>query len=84
MEIIKPYKKEKEGKLQRLPVTYLNSYHIDTKEQHLIDIKPKTKVYVRGSEPHVESLDPNCGVKRARMVTNPFIAKMRENAAKND
>lgn len=76
MTELKPYKKEKEGKLQRLPVKHVNQYNIHNEEE-LITIKPKTHVIIHGSR--LEEV-PLKMVKKATMDTNPFIAKMRENA----
>lgn len=81
MKTIKPYKKEKEGKLQRLPVKHVNGYHVHNEDQDFITLNPKTKVII-----HHGTFDeiPLEMVKKARMVTNPFIKAMRENAEKND
>lgn len=108
MTELKPYRKDKEGKLQRLPVEHIQ-YDNDSAQnlavwgratektnEHMLHLETHhdtmlrgTFVYTHGSEIKREKLDPTCGVKRARMVTNPFLAAMRkkyeeENAAKND
>lgn len=92
MTELKPYHKDKEGKLQRLPVEH-KPIQVHNEEE-LLTPKPKTRVII-----HHGKLDqvPLQMVKSAQMGTNPFIAlmrraakateerdKMRENAAKND
>lgn len=83
-EIIKPYKKEKEGHLQRLPVKHVNQYNVHIEEQ-LITPRQKTNAIIHHGALDEVPLDPGCGVKRAFSPTNPFIKKMMENAeTRND
>lgn len=78
IRMTKLYKKEKEGHLQRLPVNHVDQYHVHNEEQDLINQpQPKTHVIIHGSSLEQVPLEM---VKKARMVTNPFISKMREYA----